>query len=131
VQQHLGRQAGVSKVDVNLIDGKVAILLKDDIAFDPLLVLKATYDSGVTVEEMIMTASGKIESEADGSLWLRINPAQRFELARNAKARDAAGSASGDAEITVRGRLYKMEGKKQEDIKGPLRLEVLEVVKRE
>jgi len=52
VKQHLGRQSGVQKVDVSLIDGKVDVTPKEDGQIDPAQLLKAVYDSGVTVAEM-------------------------------------------------------------------------------
>jgi len=45
VKQHLGRQSGVQKVDVSLIDGKVDVTPKEDGQIDPAQLLKAVYDS--------------------------------------------------------------------------------------
>ena len=56
MKQHLGRQSGVQKVDVNLIDGKVDVTPKEDGQIDPAQLLIAVYDSGVTVAEMDITA---------------------------------------------------------------------------
>jgi hypothetical protein len=58
VKQHLGRQSGVQNVEVSLLDGKVEVAPKEDGRIDPAQLLKATYDSGVTVAEMDMTAQG-------------------------------------------------------------------------
>jgi len=60
VKQHLGRQSGVQKVDVSLIDGKVDVTPMEDGQIDPAQLLKAVYDSGVSVAEMDVTARGKI-----------------------------------------------------------------------
>ena len=59
MKQHLGRQSGVQTVDVSLIDGKVDVTPKEDGQIDPAQLLKATYDSGVSVAELDMTARGK------------------------------------------------------------------------
>ena len=48
MKQHLGRQSGVQKVEVSLLDGKVDVTPKEDGQIDPAQLLKATYDSGVT-----------------------------------------------------------------------------------
>jgi len=67
VKQHLGRQSGVQNVEVSLIDGKVEITPKEDGQIDPLQLLKATYDSGVTAAEMDVTARGKIVKDSSDS----------------------------------------------------------------
>jgi hypothetical protein len=59
VKQHLQRQSGVANVDVSLIDGKVEIVPKEDGKIDPAQLLKATYDSGVSVAELDMIARGQ------------------------------------------------------------------------
>ena len=59
MKQHLGRQVGVQNVEVSLRDGKVDITPKEDGRIDPAQLLKATYDSGVSVAEMDMTVRGK------------------------------------------------------------------------
>ena len=60
MKQHLQRQSGVANVEVSLIDGKVDVTPKEDGQIEPAQLLKATYDSGVTVAELDMTASGKV-----------------------------------------------------------------------
>lgn len=59
MQQHLGRQAGVQKVEVSLVDGNVVIFPMEDSKFDSSAIFKAVYDSGVSVSEMDIIASGK------------------------------------------------------------------------
>jgi hypothetical protein len=51
VKQHLGRQPGVQKVEVSLLDGKVEVTPKEDGQIDPAQLLKATYYSGVTAAD--------------------------------------------------------------------------------
>ena len=58
MKQHLGRQSGVQKVEVSLIDGKIDVTPKEDGQIDPAQLLKATYDSGVSVAEMDVNARG-------------------------------------------------------------------------
>ena len=74
MKQHLGRQAGVQSVDVSLIDGKVEIAPKEDGRIDPPQLLKAVYDSGVSVAEMDITAQGKVVRDSSGYLTLSVSP---------------------------------------------------------
>ena len=112
MQQHLGRQAGVSKVDVNLLDGKVAVLLKEDSRFDPAQILQSTFDSGVTVTEMVITARGTVEANPDGKLLFRVSPGQAFEVKPGDSAQQLQPFVGTEREITLRGRLYKKTDKK-------------------
>jgi len=74
VKQHLGRQVGVQDVEVSLRDGTVDITPKEDGRVDPAQILKATYDSGVSVAEMDMTVRGKIVKDESGNLNLQSLP---------------------------------------------------------
>jgi hypothetical protein len=78
VKQHLQRQSGVANVEVSLIDGKVDVTPKEDGQLEPAQLLKATYDSVVTVAELDMTASGKAVKGTSGNLSLQIKPNQSF-----------------------------------------------------
>ncbi|MGH9741347.1 MAG: hypothetical protein ACRD51_03245 [Candidatus Acidiferrum sp.] len=132
MKQHLGRQSGVEKVDVSLIDGKVEITPKEDGQIDPAQLMKATYDSGVTVAELDVTAQGKIVREGSGSFALRINPNQTYALAPNELSKGLEAVADTQAMVTVRGQLYKKAaGKKKADLAAPLKLLILEVQKKE
>jgi hypothetical protein len=71
VKQHLGRQSGVQSVDVSLIDGKVDVTPKEDGQIDPSQLLKATYDSGVTVAEMDVALRCN-SNRNDLSRWYRM-----------------------------------------------------------
>ena len=114
MKQHLGRQSGVQSVEVSLIDGKVEIVPKDDGRIDPPQLLKAVYDSGVSVAEMDITVSGKIAKEALGNLVLNVGPNQSFTIAPNSLSKDLAPLADSANTVTVRGQLYKKpEGKKK------------------
>jgi len=134
VKQHLGRQSGVQSVDVSLIDGKVEIVPKEDGRLDPPQLLKAVYDSGVSVAEMAITARGKIATDASGNLVLNVNPNQSFAIASNNLSKELEPLAGSAIAITVRGQLYKkVEGKtkRKPDMSAPLRLFVLEIQKKE
>jgi hypothetical protein len=132
VKQHLGRQSGVQTVEVSLIDGKVDVTPKEDGQIDPAQLMKATYDSGVTVAEMDVTARGKIVMDASGNPSLRINPNQAFEIAPNELSRGLEPIADSQTVVTVRGQLYKKPaGKRQADAGAPLKLFILEVQKKE
>lgn len=130
MQQHLGRQSGVAKVEVTLIDGKVQITPKEDGQIDPAQLLKATYDSGVTVAEMDMTAQGKIVKDDSGNLALQVEPNRTFVFEPNDLSKGLEPLASTPTTVTVRGQLYKKppgKSKKKADVFAPLKLSLLEV----
>ena len=134
MKQHLGRQSGVQTVDVSLIDGKVQITPKEDGRIDPVQLLKATYDSGVSVAEMDLTARGKLVKDSSGNLALQVSPNQSFALAPNELSQGLESLAGSQTVVTVRGELYKKSpGKKNKksDLSVPLKLEILEMQKKE
>jgi hypothetical protein len=128
VKQHLGRQSGVQSVDVSLIDGKVQITPKEDGRIDPAQLIKATYDSGVSVAEMQMTARGKIVKDASGNLALETAPNQSFVISPNELSKDLEPLAGSAAVVTIGGELYKKPpGKKKGDVSAPLKLTILDI----
>ena len=134
MKQHLGRQSGVQSVEVSLIDGKVEVTPKEDGQIDPAQLLKAVYDSGVSVAEMDVTARGKVVKDASGALALEIAPNQSFSIEPNDVSRELEPLAGRPTAVTVRGQLYKKPaGKKKQkpDSSTPLRLLILEVQKKE
>jgi hypothetical protein len=115
-----------------LIDGKVDVTPKGDGQIDPAQLLKAVYDSGVTVAEMDVTARGKIVKDADGNLALQLSPSQSFAVAPNDLLKTVEPLAGSPTIVTLRGELYrKPAGKKKAAASAPLRLLVLEVQKKE
>lgn len=136
MKQHLQRQSGVANVDVSLIDGKVQITPKEDGKIEPAELLKATYDSGVSVAEMDMVARGKIVKDSAGNLSLQVEPNQSFALAPNEVVKSVEALANSATVVTVRGELYKKPaGKKKKKKKAapstPLTMTILEVQKKE
>jgi hypothetical protein len=132
VQQHLGRQDGVQKVEVSLLDGKVEITPKDDGRIDPAHLLKATYDSGVSVAEMDMTARGRIVKDSSGGLALQVEPNQSFAIAPNEVLRRLEPLAGSSTLVTLRCQLYKKPvRKKKGNSSTALKLEILEIQKKE
>ena len=132
MKQHLGRQSGVQKVDVSLIDGKVDVTPKENGQIDPAQLLKAVYDSGVSVAEMDVTARGKIMKDPGGNFALQVSPKQSFAILPNDLLRSVALLADSPAVVTIRGELYrKPAGKKKADASAPLKLLILEVQKKE
>jgi len=132
VKQHLGRQSGVQKVDVNLIDGRVDVTPKEDGQIDPAQLLKAVYDSGVTVAEMDVIARGKIVKDAAGNFALQVSPNQSLAIASNDLLKAVEPLADSAAVVTLRGELYrKPAGKKKAAASAPLKLLILEVQKKE
>lgn len=133
MKQHLQRQSGVANVDVSLIDGKVEITPKEDGRIEPAQLLKATYDSGVSVAELDMTAAGKLLKDSSGNLVLQLNPNQSFVLAPNELSKSLEPVVNSSTVVTVRGQLYKKPAGKQKkkDAAASLKLLVLEVQKKE
>jgi hypothetical protein len=132
VKQHLQRQSGVQHVDVSLIDGKVEVTPKEDGQINPAQLLKATYDSGVSVAELDMIARGKIVKESSGNIEFQTVPNQSFPLTPNELSRGLEPLAGTPTEVTVRGQLYKKPGgKKKADTSASLKLLILEVEKKE
>jgi hypothetical protein len=132
VKQHLGRQSGVQNVEVSLIDGKVEVTPKEDGPIDPAQLLKATYDSGVTVAEMEMTAQGKVVKDSSGNLALQIEANRSFALDPNELSKGLESLLGSPTLVTVRGQLYKKPaGKKKADASAPLKLLLLEIQKKE
>ena len=132
MKQHLGRQVGVQKVEVSLLDGKVDITPKEDGQVDPAQLLKATYDSGVSVAEMDMIARGKIVKDESGDFAFQVEPNRTFPLLPNNLSKDLESLAGTSTLVTLRGELYKKPaGKKKAAAPGPLKVLVLEVQKKE
>jgi hypothetical protein len=132
VKQHLGRQSGVQNVEVSLIHGKVEVTPKEDGQIDPIQLLKATYDSGVTAAEMLMTARGKIVKDSSGNFALQVEPDRSFALTPNELSKGLEALADTQRMVTVRGQLYKKPaGKKKADPSASLKLLILEVQKKE
>jgi hypothetical protein len=134
VKQHLGRQSGVQNVEVSLIDGKVDVTPKEDGHIDPAQLLKATYDSGVSVAEFDITARGKVVKDSSGNLSLQVQPNQSFTIVPNEFSKALEPLADSPMQVTVRGQLYKKpngKGKKKADASVPLKLLVLEIQKKE
>lgn len=127
MQQSLKRQSGVQDAVVSLRDGKVDITPKEDGTIDPSQLLKATYDSGVTVAEMDMTATGHVIHLPSGELALRVEPNRTFAITPNDLSKQLEPLVDSSTTVTVRGQLYtKAAGK----IKGPrpaLKIVILEI----
>jgi hypothetical protein len=132
VKQHLGRQSGVQKVEVSLIDGKVDVTPKEDGQIDPAQLLKATYDSGVSVAEMNVNARGKIVKDPSGNFALQLSPSRSYQFTPNELSQGLELLAGSPTVVTLRGQLYKKPaGKKKPDNSQPLKLLILEVQKKE
>jgi hypothetical protein len=127
VQKHLERQSGVEKAVVSLRDGKVDITPKEDGLINPAQLLKATYDSGVTVAEMDITATGHVVRLAAGGLSFRIEPNRSFEVAPNELAKQLESLADAPASVTVRGQLYTKAMGKVKGASVALKLQILEI----
>ena len=111
----------------------VEITPKEDGRIDPPQLLKATYDSGVSVAELDMIVRGKIVKDASGNLALQAEPNQSFAIEPNELARGLEPLAGSLTQVTVRGQLYKKPAgkKKKVDASQPLKLTILEIQKKE
>jgi len=115
-----------------LIGGKVDVTPKEGEPIDPARLLKATYDSGVSVAEMDVTARGRIVADSAGNLEIQIRPDQSFALTRNELSKSLESLAGSKTVVTVRGQLYKKPaGRKKREPSAPLKLTVFEVQKKE
>ncbi|HEY2361424.1 MAG TPA: heavy metal-associated domain-containing protein [Candidatus Angelobacter sp.] len=132
MKQHLGRQSGVQKVEVSLIDGKVDVTPKEDGQIDPAQLLKATYDSGVSVAEMDVNVRGKVVKDSSGNFALQVSPNRSYQFTPNELSQGLESLANSPTVVTLRGQLFKKPaGKKKSDNTQPLKLTVLEVQKKE
>jgi hypothetical protein len=131
VQQHLQRQSGVQKAEVSLRDGTVEITPKEDGQINPAELLKATYDSGVTVAEMDVTAEGRVVKDASGGLAFQVEPNRSWVITPNDQSRSLTPLAGTPSKISVTGQLYLKSGKKKADPSVPLKLLITEVRKNE
>lgn len=132
MKQHLGRQSGVQNVEVSLRDGRVDVTPKEDGQIDPIQLLKATYDSGVTTAEMDVVARGKVVKDASGALALQVTPDRSLAFTPNAMSKELESLVSTPSTVTVRGQLYKKPaGKKKTELPASLSLVILEVQKKE
>jgi hypothetical protein len=107
VQQHLQRLDGVAKVEVSLLDGRVSIAPKPGAALDPARILKATYDSGVSVVEMAITASGSL-AESAGKLVFRTSARQAFVVNPGALMDRLKPLVNSGRDTKIRGRIYQL-----------------------
>lgn len=114
-----------------MIGGRVDVTPKEDGQIDPAQLLKATYDSGVSVAELDMTASGRIVKDSSGGLSLQVQPNQSFVLVPNELSKGLESLVDSSTMVTVRGQLYKKPVAKQKkaDASAPLKLVILEVKK--
>jgi hypothetical protein len=132
VEQHLGRQSGVQKVQVSLIDGKVEITPKEGGRIDPLQLLKATYDSGVSVAEMSMIARGKIIKNPSGGIAFQMNESQSFTIVQNDLSRQLENLAGSATNVTIKGLLYqKQKDRKKQSLPESLSVTILEIQQKE
>ncbi len=128
MQKSLERQAGVAKALVSLRDGTAEITPKDDGEIDPRQLLKATYDSGVSVAEMDVTVSGRVVRTGQ-SLSLAYAPGRSFEISPNQQSAQLESLAGSQAAVTVKGRLFEKGKTKKKEVPKELKLTVLEIEK--
>ena len=126
MQQHLQRLDGVAKAEVSLRDGKVVVLPKQDGALDPQKIMQATYDSGVSVAAMEITAAGTLEESGD-KLLFRIAPKLEYQATANEQTGKLKSQGSLGKKTTVRGRVYQKPEKAAKQKTAP-KLSTIEIV---
>ena len=130
MQQHLQRQDGVAKVDVSLVDRKAVVYPKTDFRFDPAALFKAVYDSGVTVSEMSIVASGQLLDDPARGLVLKVSSAEVFDVKPNEVSEKLKNQIGPGNTVRLRGLLYKKSpGKPKRKPPVAMSLEILEVLK--
>ncbi|MGC1107807.1 MAG: hypothetical protein WA876_14855 [Candidatus Acidiferrales bacterium] len=130
MQQTLRRLDGVANVKVELLNGKVTITPKPDGGFDPASVLKLTYDSGVSVVEVSVTATGRVIRDTAGTMTFAIAPKISYPIVPGAFAGNLQALAASGATVRMRGIIYtKPPGKpKKTKESPPLKFEIQEVM---
>lgn len=128
MQQHLERQGGVQKVEVSLVDGKVVIFRKEDSKFDPSAIFKAVYDSGVSVSEMDIIASGEIVKEGATGMTFKIGNGLSFPVKPNAISKNLEQPGASAGAMKLRGLLYKKPAGKKVKTPDTSQLEILEIL---
>ena len=131
MQQHLRRQDGVAKVDVSLVDGKVAIYPKSDSRFDPVGIFKAVYDSGVSIAEMTIIASGRLVRDPAKGMVFQVSNTEAFAVKPNEISETLKDAFDSGKTLKVRGLLYR-KPKRKVPRKPPVSmpLEILEAINR-
>lgn len=112
---------------MSLRDGTVEVTPKEDGQIDPGQLLKATYDSGVTVAELDMTATGHLVRLATGGLALEVEPNRSFTIAPNELSKQLESLAGTPATVTLRGQLYRKAASKVKKAPSDLKLQILEI----
>jgi hypothetical protein len=131
VQQHLRRQDGVAKVDVSLVNGKVAIYPKSDSRFDPAGIFKAVYDSGVSIAEMTIIASGRLVRDPAKGMVFQISNTETFAVKPTQISETLKDALDSGKTLKLRGLLYrKPKGKVPRKPLVSMPLEILEVINR-
>lgn len=130
MQKSLERQAGVAKALVSLRDGTAEVTPKEDGEIDPRELLKATYDSGVSVAEMDVTVGGRVISTA-GGLTVLYAPGRSFDISPNKQSVELESVAGSSTVVSVEGRLFQKTSGKKKEIPKELKLFILKIEKKE
>ena len=133
MQQTLRRLDGVANVKVDLLDGKVTMAIKPDSNFDPGSVLKLTYDSGVSVTEISVVATGNVlkDPNSSGGWLFEMSPNVKYPVVPGSFAEKIQTAASSKAVVRMSGILFKRppgKTKKSKEPLAPLKFQVQEVM---
>jgi len=114
-----------------LIDGTVEITPKSDGLVDPLQLLRATYDSGVSVAEMSMIARGRIVRNSSGRFDFLIGSSRSFPIVNNEVSAQLEPMAGSEDFVTIKGLLFQKQKGEKARAPSVLQITVLEIEQKE
>jgi hypothetical protein len=110
----------------------VEVTPKNDGLIDPVQLLKATYDSGVSVAEMSMLARGQVVKGPTGGIALQVQPSKSFVIEQNNLSKELESLADSQRWVTVRAQLYKKQtDQKKKTQPAALTVTILEIQQKE
>lgn len=134
MQTALQRQAGVAKVDVNLLRGNIVVYPRAEFNLDPLKIMKLIKDSGVSLRQMNIVAEGIVARTPEGNPIFRVTESnQEFLIVEDAKWEAIRGQVS-DTPLLVTGTIFReadyKKRKKAKQPEPPPSIELVEVVEK-
>lgn len=95
---------------------------------DPIQLLKATYDSGVSVAEMSMIARGQIVKADSDGISLQTESSQSFAIVQNELSKQLESMVGTGKNVTIKGLLYQKDKKqKKQTLPQSVKITVLEI----
>jgi hypothetical protein len=96
-------------------------------AIDPIQILKATYDSGVSVAEMNFVANGQIKKNSAGGIMFQSS-SKSFPIIPNDLSKQLESFTDSAKSVTIKGLIYqKQKNQKKQTLPSSLSVTVLEI----